>query len=56
MLESVGHLEKVAKQWNVNTEDVLLIALNACGARSPLTKPRMRSSSAWTPAPPTRCS
>ena len=42
MLESVGHLEKVAKQWDVNTEDVLLIALNACGARSPLTKPRMR--------------
>ncbi|MEV3874868.1 radical SAM protein [Streptomyces sp. NPDC049906] len=32
----------MARTWNVNTEDVLLIALNASGARSPLTKPRMR--------------
>ncbi|MEU0690118.1 radical SAM protein [Streptomyces uncialis] len=42
MLESVRHLEQVARTWHVNTEDVLLIALNASGARSPLTKPRMR--------------
>jgi hypothetical protein len=42
MLDSVRHLETVAKQWHVNVEDVLLIALNACGARSPLDKPRMR--------------
>ncbi|MGW1144261.1 radical SAM protein [Streptomyces sp. NPDC002454] len=42
MLESVRHLEQVARTWNVNTEDVLLIALSASGARSPLTKPRMR--------------
>ncbi|MYY10051.1 radical SAM protein [Streptomyces sp. SID4919] len=42
MLESVRHLEQVARTWRVNTEDVLLIALNASGARSPLTKPRMR--------------
>ncbi|MGX2995522.1 radical SAM protein [Streptomyces sp. JNUCC 64] len=42
MLESVRHLEQVARTWNVNPEDVLLIALNASGARSPLTKPRMR--------------
>ncbi|MGX1545158.1 radical SAM protein [Streptomyces adustus] len=42
MLESVRHLEQVAREWNVNSEDVLLIGLNACGARSPLTKPRMR--------------
>ncbi|MFC5800760.1 radical SAM protein [Streptomyces formicae] len=42
MLESVRHLEQVAHKWNINTEDVLLIALNASGARSPLAKPRMR--------------
>jgi len=42
MLESVSHLEQVAAQWKINPEDVLLIALNACGARSPLKKPRMR--------------
>ncbi|MFJ4774600.1 radical SAM protein [Streptomyces uncialis] len=42
MLESVRQLEQVARTWRVNTEDVLLIALNASGARSPLTKPRMR--------------
>lgn len=42
MLESVRHLLKVARKWKINPEDVLLIALNACGARSPLTKPRMR--------------
>ncbi|MDT0318554.1 radical SAM protein [Streptomyces millisiae] len=42
MLESVGHLQQVAAQWRFNPEDVLLIALNACGARSPLAKPRMR--------------
>ncbi|WP_367140963.1 MULTISPECIES: radical SAM protein [Streptomyces] len=42
MLESVSHLEQVAREWNINPEDVLLIALNSCGARSPLTKPRMR--------------
>ena len=42
MLESVRHLDQVAREWNVNREDVLLIALNASGARSPLTKPRMR--------------
>ncbi|KIZ15378.1 hypothetical protein [Streptomyces natalensis] len=42
MLESVRHLQQVARKWNINPEDVLLIALNASGARSPLTKPRMR--------------
>ncbi|MEU8720425.1 radical SAM protein [Streptomyces sp. AgN23] len=42
MLESVRHLDQVAREWNINAEDVLLIALNASGARSPLTKPRMR--------------
>lgn len=42
MLESVRHLERVAREWNINREDVLLIALNASGARSPLAKPRMR--------------
>ncbi|MFE5094627.1 hypothetical protein ACFRCI_30830 [Streptomyces sp. NPDC056638] len=38
MLESVRHLEPVAREWNINPEDVLL---NASGARSPLAKPRM---------------
>ncbi|MFI6350253.1 radical SAM protein [Streptomyces sp. NPDC050560] len=42
MLGSVNHLDQVAREWNINPEDVLLIALNASGARSPLTKPRMR--------------
>ena len=42
MLESVHHLEEVAREWKINPEDVLLIALNSCGARSPLDKPRMR--------------
>ncbi|GAA0347149.1 radical SAM protein [Streptomyces blastmyceticus] len=42
MLESVRHLDQVAREWNINAEDVLLIALNASGARSPLAKPRMR--------------
>ncbi|MFE4333265.1 hypothetical protein ACFRQM_28745 [Streptomyces sp. NPDC056831] len=39
MLESVRRLEQVAREWNINPEDVLL---NASGARSPLAKPRMR--------------
>lgn len=39
MLESVRHLDQVAREWNINAEDVLLIALNASGARSPLAKP-----------------
>ncbi|WP_326742725.1 hypothetical protein [Streptomyces sp. NBC_01768] len=42
MLTSVRHLEEVAREWKINPEDVLLIALNSCGARSPLDKPRMR--------------
>ncbi|OLT36358.1 hypothetical protein BJF79_31280 [Actinomadura sp. CNU-125] len=42
MLESVRHLQQVARGWNINPEDVLLIALNASGARSTLPKPRMR--------------
>lgn len=42
MLTSVRHLEQVAQDWAINVEDVLLIALNASGARSPLDKPRMR--------------
>ena len=42
MLTSLQHLDEVSTHWRVNNEDVLLIALNACGARSPLGKPRMR--------------
>jgi hypothetical protein len=42
VLDSLHHLEQVARKWDVNAEDVLLIALNACGARSPLHRPRMR--------------
>ncbi|MFE1958962.1 ATP-binding protein [Streptomyces sp. NPDC059479] len=42
MLDSVRHLNDVSRKWKINAEDVLLIALNACGARSPLGKPRMR--------------
>ncbi|MDQ1022641.1 hypothetical protein QF035_000223 [Streptomyces umbrinus] len=41
MLTSVRHLDQLAREWNINPEDVLLIALNASGARSPLDKPRM---------------
>lgn len=42
MLDNLTHLDTVAKRWSVNPEDVLLIALNSCGARSGLGKPRMR--------------
>ncbi|MFF9128360.1 hypothetical protein ACF09J_34825 [Streptomyces sp. NPDC014889] len=42
MLKSIRHLQDVAREWEINAEDVLLIALNSCGARSPLDKPRMR--------------
>lgn len=42
MLDSVAHLHEVARNFNVSPEDVLLTALNSCGARSPLGKPRMR--------------
>ncbi|MCZ1008440.1 radical SAM protein [Streptomyces lydicus] len=42
MLNSVSHLEVVAREWKINPEDVLLVALNSCGARSTLDKPRMR--------------
>ncbi|MEV4494570.1 hypothetical protein AB0J84_02555 [Micromonospora arborensis] len=42
MLRDLSHLEEVASAWKVNAEDVLLIALNSSGARSSLTRPRMR--------------
>ncbi|MGH3277306.1 MAG: radical SAM protein [Streptosporangiaceae bacterium] len=42
MLDSVKHLGEVARDWKVTPEDVLLTALNSCGARSPLGRPRMR--------------
>lgn len=42
MLDSLAHLAQVSEDWEVNPEDVLLIAINSCGARSPLAKPRMR--------------
>jgi hypothetical protein len=42
VLDSLTHLARVSEEWAVNPEDVFLIALNSCGARSPLTMPRMR--------------
>lgn len=42
MLDSVAQLNRVADREGIPNADVLLIALNSCGARSPLTKPRMR--------------
>jgi hypothetical protein len=42
VLDNLTHLATVAKRWSINPEDVLLIALNSCGARSGLGKPRMR--------------
>jgi hypothetical protein len=42
MLDSLDHLARVSTEWGINTEDVMLIALNACGVRSQFTQPRMR--------------
>jgi hypothetical protein len=41
----ITDLEQVAalsKEWEINEEDILLIALNSCGVRSHLDKARMR--------------
>ncbi len=42
MLGGLSEVEAVARKWDVNDEDVLLIALNRCGVRSHLDKARMR--------------
>ncbi|WP_067479479.1 radical SAM protein [Actinomadura hibisca] len=42
MLDSLRHADQLARDWKINSEDILLIALNSCGARSSLGKPRMR--------------
>jgi hypothetical protein len=34
MIESVRNLGQVAREWDINPEDVLLIALNVSDARS----------------------
>jgi hypothetical protein len=42
MLDSLNHADQLARDWKINPEDILLIALNSAGARSTLGKPRMR--------------
>jgi hypothetical protein len=41
-LQNEAHVEKLSQQYGINEEDVLLIALNACGVKSSLPYPRMR--------------
>ena len=42
MLDSIIHAEALAREYAVNVEDVLLIAINACGVESALPFTRMR--------------
>lgn len=42
MLKNIAHVQQLSRQFGINEEDIMLIALNACGVRSKLTYPRMR--------------
>ncbi|MEU4378486.1 radical SAM protein [Micromonospora echinofusca] len=42
ILESFEELRSLSRKWDVNEEDILLIALNKCGVKSRIPKPRMR--------------
>ncbi|MGH9038007.1 MAG: radical SAM protein [Acidimicrobiia bacterium] len=42
MIASLARLAQLSRDWGINEEDILLIALNASGVRSPLPSPRMR--------------
>lgn len=42
MISDLDHVNRLSRDWGINEEDILLIALNACGVRSRLDKARMR--------------
>lgn len=42
LLDDRREVKTLAHQWDVPEEDILLIALNKCGVRSRIPKPRMR--------------
>jgi hypothetical protein len=42
MIESLQKVSELSREWDINEEDILLIALNHCGVRSSLDKARMR--------------
>jgi hypothetical protein len=42
MLDSLAQVSALSREWDINEEDVLFIALNHCGVKSSLPKSRMR--------------
>ena len=42
MIESFAHLAALSREWGINEEDILFIALNHCGLDSTLDRSRMR--------------
>lgn len=42
MLTDRAHADRMSKQWGIDADDVLLIALNSCGMRSTLEASRLR--------------
>lgn len=42
MFEKLAEIASLSREWDVNEEDILLIALNHCGLRSTIPKSRMR--------------
>ena len=42
MLRDMDHVRSLSRQFGINEEDIMLIALNACGVKSRLPHPRMR--------------
>ncbi|MGC9667698.1 hypothetical protein ACNTMW_14220 [Planosporangium sp. 12N6] len=42
MINSLEQVSSLSREWGINEEDILLIALNSCGVRSRLDKARMR--------------
>lgn len=42
MLDKLEDAAALSREWQINEEDILLIALNHCGVRSSLDKARMR--------------
>lgn len=42
MIDDVPHIRRLSNSWNINEEDILLIALNACGLNNRSKIARMR--------------
>jgi hypothetical protein len=38
VLDSLSHLSELSREWSINEEDILFIALNYCGLDSTLDK------------------